>query len=164
MSGADRVRLSTSQQAMVAQTLRVSVADAGRLGGAPVPGDEPARDPHPAWPPPGTLAREELVVGPDDTAASMGHPDPAVQVLGSPRLALWFELVASRMLSLPEPLTHVGVGIVVHHLDRADVGERVVVEATLESVSGRRAAFTCRARCGDQLVGFGTHQRVLLER
>ena len=49
----------------------------------------------------GHVGRPDRVVGPEDTAAAMGHPDEAVQVLGSPRISLWFELVACELL--PEP-------------------------------------------------------------
>src|SRR5512146_1254350 len=151
--------LSRSQSAIVLETLRVSLAAAagevgeeqlGSLANAAAalpPG--PADEPHPAWPRVGASVLRELVVGPADTAAAMGHPDGAVQVLGSPRLALWFELVTCELLPAPSAeLSHVGAGILVHHLGRADVGETVSVECTAASVSGRRAVFTCRASVG----------------
>jgi predicted thioesterase len=93
----------------------------------------------------------------------MGHPDDSVQVLGSPRLALWFELVSCELLPEPsEELSHVGVGILVHHLGRADVGETVTVESTCAAAAGRRVVFTCRAYVGDRVVGLGVHQRALV--
>ncbi|NUR08436.1 MAG: hypothetical protein HOQ45_15700 [Nocardioidaceae bacterium] len=165
--------LTPSQSAFVTETLRVSLAaaaadvDTEHLDGladaaaALVPGRP--LPPHPAWPEVGASVTRALVVGPDDTAAAMGHPDDAVQVLGSPRLALWFELVTCALLPGPTPeLSHVGAGILVHHLGRADLGESVAVEATCASVSGKRAVFTCRALVGDRLVGLGTHHRALL--
>jgi predicted thioesterase len=170
--------LTPSQSAIVTETLRVSLASAAgdvdhdrlaslaRAAAALAPtGDRRVAEPHPAWPAVGASVRRELVVGPEDTAAAMGHPDAAVQVLGSPRLALWFEVVTCDLLPLPTPdLSHVGAGIVVHHLGRADVGETVAVECTAASVSGRRAVFTCRATAGERLVGLGTHHRGLLVR
>ncbi len=165
--------LTPSQLAMVTETLRVSLRDAARaadpdraqaLASAAALLAEPDRDPHPALPAVGTAVGADLVVGEDDTAASMGHPDTAMAVLGSPRLSLWFELVASG--ALPDPgsgASHVGVGILVHHLDRAVVGETVRVTATVESVSGRRVTFRCAAAVGERVVARGTHQRVLLE-
>jgi predicted thioesterase len=167
--------LTPSQSAIVTETLRVSIAAAAadveqeRLGAlaraAAALAPDRTDDPHPAWPALGASVRQDLVVGPDDTAAAMGHPDSAVQVLGSPRLALWFEVVTCDLLPAPAPeLSHVGVGILVHHLGRADVGETVTVECTAASASGRRAVFTCRASVGDRLVGLGTHHRALLVR
>lgn len=165
--------LTPSQREIVTETLRVSlVAAATEVGteqlgslaqaaAALVP--EGTDQPHPAWPSVGSSVSQDLVVAAQDTAAAMGHPDEAVQVLGSPRLALWFEIVSCELL--PEPsaeLSHVGAGILVHHLGRADVGETVSVECTCASASGRRAVFTCRASIGDRLVGLGTHHRALL--
>jgi predicted thioesterase len=165
--------LTRSQTAIVAETLRVSLAAAAgdvddeqesslaRAAAALAP---PAVvEPHPAWPAVGATVTRDLTVGPEDTAAAMGHPDGTVQVLGSPRMALWFELVSCDLL--PDPtaeLTHVGAGVLVHHLGRADVGDVVSVECTCASVSGRRAVFTCRATVGDRLAALGTHHRVLL--
>jgi predicted thioesterase len=165
--------LTPSQSAIVTETLRVALAAAAgdvdgghlaslaRAAAALAPADTAA--PHPAWPALGTSVVQDRVVGPEDTAAAMGHPDGAVQVLGSPRISLWFELVACELLPVPRPeLTHVGAGILVHHLSRAAVGETVTLEATTASVGGRRAVFTCRASVGDRLVGIGVHQRALV--
>lgn len=121
------------------------------------------REPAPGLPAVGASLKETFVVASSDTASSMGHPDPLMSVLGSPRLALWFELVSTSLLPGPESgVTSVGVGILVHHLGRADLGEEVTVGARMVGVEGRRVLFDCKARCGDRLVGFGTHHRVLL--
>ncbi len=165
--------LTPSQSAIVTETLRVSLAAAAAdvdesvlsslAQSAAALAQGPVQPPHDAWPAVGASVLSELVVGPEDTAAAMGHPDVAVQVLGSPRLALWFELVCCEQLPAPTPeLSHVGVGVLVHHLGRADVGETVAVEATCASVSGPRAVFACRATVDGRLVGLGTHQRSLL--
>jgi len=164
--------LTPSQSAFVTETLRVSLAAAAadvsadqlhalaRAAAALAPAEQ--REPHPAMPVVGSSEVTDRRVSPDDTAAAMGHPDGGLDVLGSPRIALWFELVGSELF--PEPsatLSHVGTGILVHHLGRADVGETVTVECTTASVSGRRAVFTCRATVGDRLVALGTHHRIL---
>ena len=165
--------LTPSQSAIVTETLRVALAaaagdvDGAHLaslaGAAAALAPAESVEPHPAWPGVGASVVRERVVGTEDTAAAMGHPDDGVQVLGSPRLSLWFELVSCELLPVPSPeLTHVGAGILVHHLGRADVGEPVALEATVASVSGRRAVFTCRASAGDRLVGLGVHHRALL--
>jgi predicted thioesterase len=167
--------LTPSQTAIVTETLRVSLASAAGdvdqdglaslAGAAAALAPAQALDPHPAWPAVGASVARDLVVALEDTAAAMGHPDEAVQVLGSPRLALWFEVVTCDLLPAPTPdLSHVGAGILVHHLGRVDVGETVAVECTTASVSGRRAVFTCRATVGDRLVALGTHHRALLVR
>ncbi len=99
----------------------------------------------------------------EDTAAAMGHPDPDMAVVGSPRLALWFEIVSSRLLEPPsQERTHVGVGILVHHLGRAVVGEQVVVRAVLEEIDGRRAVFSLEALASGRLIATGVHERIVL--
>ena len=165
--------LGASQSAIVTETLRVALAAAAgdlagdrlhalaRAAAALAPDD--VRPPHPAWPAVGTAVEERREVTEDDTAAAMGHPDAAMRVLGSPRLALWFELVSCALLPPPgEGPGHVGAGILVHHLGSAEVGESVTLEATAASVSGRRGVLTCRASVGERLVAIGVHHRVLL--
>jgi predicted thioesterase len=111
----------------------------------------------------GDRAEQIFTVAAADTAGALGHPDPSMAVLGSPRLGLWYEIVASDLLPHPSPdLTHVGVGILVHHLGRAEVGEKVRVLARLEEVRGRRALFSCQAWAGGRLVGLGAHHRVIV--
>ena len=167
--------LTPSQSSFVLETLRVSLAAAAadvdqaglaslaRAAAALAPAD--LREPHPAWPPLGEAVSRHFEVGPDDTAAAMGHPDDDVQVLGSPRLALWFELVTCDLLPAPTAeLSHVGAGILVHHLGAAALGETVTVECTAASASGKRAVFTSRAVVGDRLVALGTHHRALVVR
>lgn len=167
--------LSSSQATIVTETLRVALAAAA--------GEVPAEHlrslaeaaaafappeplpPHPALPAVGRSVDRDLVVDEQDTAGAMGHPDPAVRVLGSPRLALWFEVVSCGLLPDPtEGLSHVGAGILVHHLGGAGVGETVTVECTCASVSGRRVVLTCTARVDDRLVGLGVHHRVVVAR
>ena len=113
--------LTPAQSAILTETLRVSLASAAgdvdeqqlaslaRAAAALAP--PVVDDPHAAWPAVGATVVRDLEVGPEDTAAAMGHPDAAVQVLGSPRLALWFEIVTCDLLPAPAPeLTHVGAG------------------------------------------------------
>ncbi len=84
---------------------------------------------------------------------------------GSPRISLWCELVSEEAPPGPsDDLTHVGAGILVHHLGGAEVGERLTMTVTLESVSGRRGVFSCVLTSGDRLVALATHHRVVLEK
>lgn len=170
--------LQGRQPTLVSETLRASLAAAAANlsdEGAAKAFDEAAallspyatdgRPPHPALPVVGAEVTRVLSVTQDDTATAMGHPDPAVAVLGSPRIALWFEIVASDLLPPPTAeLSHVGVGIVVHHLDAAQVGEKVTVRAAAEGATGRRITFACTAMVGTRLVALGAHHRVLRER
>jgi predicted thioesterase len=164
--------LTPSQSALVAQTLRAALGSAAdeahesmaaplEQAAAAIP--SATGDAHPALPDIGDVVSRDLVVSADDTAAAMGHPDASVQVLGTPRISLWFELVSCELLPDPaDDLSHVGVGVLVHHLGRADIGETVTVESTCAAAAGRRVVFSCRASIGDRVVALGVHQRSLL--
>lgn len=167
-------QLSDSQCAIVTESLRVALLSAARhaapdrstalaAAGAQLPSGAQVVAPHPSWPAVGTVVTRELEVGEQDTAAAMGHPDPSVRVLGSPRISLWCELVSEEALPPPSAdLTHVGAGILVHHLGAAYVGDRLTLTVTLESVSGRRGVFSCVLTSRERLVALATHHRVIV--
>jgi predicted thioesterase len=96
--------------------------------------------PHPAAPAVGATTVTVFPVTDADTAAAMGHPDPDVTVV-----------------------RHVGVGLVVHHLDRAEIGEKVAVEARVLGTAGRAVVFTLEATTGDRCVARGVHHRRILD-
>lgn len=160
-------RLPADALGLVRLTLQRAIAQAGIAlteNGAP---GNPARSepPHPGQPPVGARAEITFVVGVEDLATSMGHPDPTMTVLGSPRIGLWFEVATGQLM--PDPageLRHVGVGILVNHVSRALQGESVTVEVEVDEVSGRSCVFSCLARVDKRLVATGTHHRVLLGR
>ncbi len=169
-------QLTDSQGSIVTESLRIALVAAARhagperasalaAAGAQLTSGDGVVAPHPAWPTVGTVVTRELEVTEDDTAAAMGHPDPTVRVLGSPRISLWCELVSEEALPAPSSeLTHVGAGILVHHLGEAHVGDRLTLAVTLESVSGRRGVFSCVLTLGDRLVALATHHRVVVAR
>jgi predicted thioesterase len=120
--------------------------------------------PHPVAPAVGRVAATTFRVTEDDTAAAMGHPDPSVTVLGSPRIGLWFELATSPLM--PDPggtRRHVGVGLVVHHLAAVEVGEDVTIEARVMDVAGRAVVFALEATAGERCVARGVHHRRILD-
>ncbi len=55
------------------------------------------------------------------------------------------------------------MGILVHHVARAVVGETVMLMATVVAVADRTIVFSCEARGGERLVALGVHQRVILD-
>ena len=94
----------------------------------------------------------------------MGHPDDRRRRCSArPGLhcgSSWS--AATSPAAVSDELSHVGVGILVHHLGRADVGESVTVEAPA-SAAGRRVVFTCRASVGERIgIRAGVHHRALL--
>lgn len=167
-------RMSRGQVRIATETLRVALEHAALLTEEPlastlrraaVPLESDAIEPDPRLPRVGSTVERPLRVGHDDLASAMGHPDPAMAVLGSPRIALWFELVSSDVFPIPSGTsTHVGVGILVHHLSTASIGDDVAVRATVASSSGRHIIFACEARVDDRLIATGTHHRVVVDR
>lgn len=163
--------LRASQARIIADNLRYAVRYAASLTGqdvlaaaATALGNSQTEEAHPALPVVGATTARHLVVQDGDTAAALGHPDGAVAVLASPRLGLWFEVVSCDLLPAPGTgPTSVGAGILVHHLDRSDVGETVTIETSVAHTSGRHIVFACLARAGERIVGVGTHHRVLLD-
>lgn len=129
--------------------------------------DGPVREPRPPHelaPAVGSRTVVVRTVGPEHTAAAIGHPDEGVDVLSTPTIALWFELAATTLMPEPGgPVRHVGVGIIVHHLDTADVGQDVELSAEVRSVDGRSVRLACHATCDGRLLATGDHQRIVLD-
>jgi fluoroacetyl-CoA thioesterase len=56
-----------------------------------------------------------------------------------------------------------GTHVDVRHLAATPVGQRVTGEAKVTGVDGRRIEFSIRATDGDEEIGVGTHERVVLQ-
>jgi fluoroacetyl-CoA thioesterase len=56
-----------------------------------------------------------------------------------------------------------GTRVDVRHLAPTPVGQRVVGEAKVTKVDGRRIEFSIRATNGNDEIGVGTHERVVLQ-
>src|SRR5437879_13516463 len=56
-----------------------------------------------------------------------------------------------------------GTRVDVRHLAATAAGRRVTGEAKVTAVDGRRIEFTIRARDGDEEIGIGTHERMVID-
>jgi len=56
-----------------------------------------------------------------------------------------------------------GTRVDVRHLAPTPVGQRVIGEAKVTKVDGRRIEFSIRATNGNDEIGVGTHERVVLQ-
>jgi fluoroacetyl-CoA thioesterase len=112
---------------------------------------------------PGLTAKAELTVADADTAIAMLSGE--VPVLATPRIVALCEeaTVATIQGRLDVGTTSVGMRVQLDHLAPTAVGSRVVAEATLEKVEGRRLVFTVSVsdHCG--LVAAGKVSRVIVE-
>ena len=89
----------------------------------------------------------------------------STEVLSTPTMILLMEEAARRLADehLPEGQTTVGVSVNVKHARAVPVGEEVVVRAEIMAVEGRRIMYWVEARWGGKLVGYGYHERAIID-
>jgi predicted thioesterase len=111
---------------------------------------------------PGLIGEQRLTVGPENTALHLGSG--GVEVLATPEMVRMMERagVAAVDHMLPAGYRTVGVHLDVSHLAPTPLGMEVVARAELLSVEGRKLTFRVEARDGRELVGQGTHQRMII--
>ena len=110
------------------------------------------------------LSKEiRTVVTREMTAKHIGSG--SAEVLSTPTMILLMEEAARRLAdeNLPEGKTTVGVAVNVKHVKAVPVGEEVVVRAEVMAVEGRRVMYWVEARWGGRLVGYGYHERAIID-
>jgi predicted thioesterase len=112
---------------------------------------------------PGLSAHVELVVAEGDTAAGMRSGD--VHVLATPRVIGLCEEASVIALAgqLAAGQTSVGHTVQLDHVAPASIGTRVVAEATLQKVNGRRLTFTVSVNDQQGLIAAGILTRVVVD-
>jgi len=120
---------------------------------------------------PGVVGEVRLTVAEEHTAQHLGSG--SVQVLATPQMVLLMERagVAAVDHLLPEGYRTVGAHLDVRHLAPTPVGFQVRATAELVEVRDRRLEFRVAVHeapfdesgGGGQLVGAGTHQRVIVD-
>jgi len=108
--------------------------------------------------------RFELVVRPEHLANQF--KDTALPpVLATPVMIMVMENAALNAIKpyLDAGESAVGTRIEVRHLAPTPIGQRVVGEAEVTKVDGRRIEFTVRATDETEEIGAGTHERVIVE-
>jgi fluoroacetyl-CoA thioesterase len=111
----------------------------------------------------GLRGEAEMLVSEADTARALRSG--TVDVLGTPRLiALCEEASCNAIASaLADGTTTVGMKVALDHLQPSAVGERIVAEAVLARVEGRRLTFTVSASDSRGLVAAGRVLRVVVD-
>jgi fluoroacetyl-CoA thioesterase len=111
---------------------------------------------------PGLIGQSTLVVGEEHTAPRIGSG--RVRVLATPVMINLMEAAALDAAEnlLPEGHQSLGIKLDVSHVAATPVGMRVDVSATLTAVEGRTLTFRVEARDEKDLIGEGTHQRVVV--
>ena len=111
---------------------------------------------------PGIDGRAELVIGEEHTAPRVGSG--RVHVLATPVMINLIEAAALAAIEhlLPEGYQSLGTLLEVRHIAATPVGMRVTASAEVISVEGRLVRFRVEARDEKELIGDGTHERVVV--
>ena len=112
--------------------------------------------------PPGLKGVAELVVGEQHTAPRVGSG--RIRVLATPVMINLIEAAALAAVeqSLPEDHQSLGTHLDITHVAATPVGMRVKATAEVLRVEGRTIYFTVRAEDERELIGEGTHERVVV--
>lgn len=111
---------------------------------------------------PGLSGSTEIAVGEEHTAPRVGSG--RVHVLATPVMINLFEAAALAAIEhlLPEGYQSLGTHLDVRHIAATPVGMKVRATATVVAVSGRNVTFKVEAHDEKDLIGDGTHERVVV--
>ena len=110
----------------------------------------------------GLVGRAALVVAEDHTAPRVGSG--RVHVLATPVMINLIEAAALDAVEHLLPAGHQSLGTVlnVRHIAATPVGMRVAATAEVTEIEGRTIRFRVEARDEKELIGDGTHERVVV--
>jgi len=110
----------------------------------------------------GLTGTAELLVGEDHTAPSIGSGK--VRVLATPVMINLIEAAALAAVEhlLPAGYQSLGTHLDVHHIAATPVGMRVRATAEVIAVDQRKVSFRVEARDEREVIGNGTHERVVV--
>jgi len=111
---------------------------------------------------PGLSGHAELIVGEEHTAPRVGSG--LVHVLATPVMINLFEAAALDAVDkhLPEGYQSLGTVLNVRHIAATPVGMKVFSVAKITRVEGRTVYLAVEARDETELIGDGTHERVVV--
>jgi len=111
---------------------------------------------------PGLRGEAFLTVGEEHTAPRVGSG--AIHVLATPVMINLIEAAALAAVEERLPPGHQSLGTLlnVRHIAATPVGMRVRAVATVQRVDGRTIYFTVEAHDERELIGEGTHERVVV--
>ncbi len=112
---------------------------------------------------PGLAGTASLQVSDEHTALHM--KSGRARTLSSPIMIALMEQAAVDCVEqrLPEGHESLGVRVEVDHVAPTPVGEPVTATAELLNVSGRKLTFRIEARDNLEVIGKGTHERVVVD-
>src|ERR1700689_5204634 len=111
---------------------------------------------------PGLIGTAEIVIGPEHTAPFVGSG--RIAVLATPVMINVIEAAALAAVEHLLPAGHQSLGIKldVSHIAATPIGLRVTATAEVLRVEGRTVTFRVEARDDVEVIGGGTHERVVV--
>lgn len=111
---------------------------------------------------PGLKGSTEIIVGTRDTAPHIGSGK--IKVLATPVVVSLMEEAALHAVEglLPEGHQTVGTRLDISHTAATPVGMRVIARAELIKVDGKKLTFRVSAADETELIGEGTHERIIV--
>jgi fluoroacetyl-CoA thioesterase len=112
----------------------------------------------------GAAGSYSLVVAPEHLASRFKDAT-LPPVLATPIMIMVMENAALNAIKpyLDSGESALGTRVDVRHLAATPAGRRVTGEAKVTGVDGRRIEFSVRAADGNEEIGIGTHERVVIE-
>ena len=114
--------------------------------------------------PTGAKGSFSLVIGPEHLANRFKDA-MLPPVLATPVMIMLMENAALNAMKpyLDASESALGTRVDVRHLAATPAGRRVTGEAEVTEVDGRRIAFAIRAKDGTEVIGVGTHERMVID-
>jgi predicted thioesterase len=111
---------------------------------------------------PGLMGTSDLIVGPEHTAPRVGSG--RVAVLATPVMINVIEAAALAAVEHLLPAGHqsLGIHLDVRHFAATPVGLKVTATAEVIGIEGRTVNFRVEARDEREVIGDGTHARVVV--
>jgi predicted thioesterase len=111
---------------------------------------------------PGLRGEAGLLVSDEHTAPRIGSG--AIRVLATPVMINLFEAAALDAVErlLPPGYQSLGTVLNIRHIAATPVGMKVTASATVEKVEGRTIFFRVEARDEREIIGDGSHERVVV--
>lgn len=111
----------------------------------------------------GLAATHAVVVTADRLATTVGSGNAAVYA--SPMLVAAFEAAAVNCVErlLPDGYQSLGTHLDVTHTAPTPLGLTVTASAVLTTINGRKLTFAVSAQDGVEIIGTGTHTRIVVD-
>ncbi|MDR0363693.1 MAG: thioesterase family protein [Bacteroidales bacterium] len=111
---------------------------------------------------PGLTFEAQMTVTTKDSARSYGSG--LLEVFATPAMISFMEQCSMLCIAglLPENWGSVGTEIHIQHVRASLIGAHIYCKATVKKVDGRKIIFSVEALEDDQIIGFGSHTRFIV--